>query len=239
LTGPQVWPTLSFPTESRPAVSPRSFLLSNALNEYVLAHSEAPDAVQRALIEETAALPMGGMQISPDVGVLLTVLTRLTGARLAVEVGTFTGYSSIAIARGLAPGGRLVCFDVSEEYTAVARRYWAEAKLDDRIELRIGPAIDGLRALPADAGIDLAFVDADKVGYTDYLAELVPRVRPGGLIIADNALQGGQVVDGGDGNPSVEAIRGFNRAAVGDPRVDAVLLTLGDGLMLLQKRPEA
>jgi caffeoyl-CoA O-methyltransferase len=218
-------------------VSPRSFLLNDQLNDYVLAHSVQPDAVQRAVIDETASHPRAGMQISPDIAALLTILTRLAGAGMAVEIGTFTGYSSIAIARGLEPGGRLVCFDISEEYTAIARRHWEAAGLADRIELRIGPALDGVRALPAGAGIDLAFIDADKVSYPDYLTELIPRVRTGGLIIADNALQGGAVTDPSVTDPSVEAIRRFNDLAAADPRVDAVLLSVGDGLSVLQKCP--
>jgi caffeoyl-CoA O-methyltransferase len=218
-------------------VSPRSFLLSDVLNDYVLAATDAPDTVQRRLIDETAALPNAMMQISPDLGVLLTMLTRLSGGQSAVEVGTFTGYSSLAIARGLEPGGRLVCFDISEEYTAVARKYWAEAGVADRIDLRIGPALDGLRALPAGAGIDLAFVDADKESYPLYLAELIPRVRTGGLIVADNVLQGGRVADPEASGSAVEGIRRFNAMAVEDDRVDAVLLTISDGVSILQKRP--
>jgi caffeoyl-CoA O-methyltransferase len=218
-------------------VSPRSFLLSKPLNDYVLAHTDPPDAVQERLIAETATLANGTMQISPDIGVLLTMLTRLTGGRSAVEVGTFTGYSSLAIARGLEPGGRLVCFDISEEYTSTARRYWAEAGLEDRIELRIGPALDGLRDLPDGAGIDIAFVDADKESYPLYLAELIPRVRTGGLIVADNVLQGGRVSDPEVTGSAMEGIRRFNAAAVDDPRVDVVLLTISDGVSVLQKRP--
>jgi caffeoyl-CoA O-methyltransferase len=212
-------------------------LLSEVLNDYVLANTGQPDAVQRRLIDETAALPNAMMQISPDIGVLLTMLTRLSGGLSAVEVGTFTGYSSLAIARGLEPGGRLVCFDISEEYTAVARKYWAEAGVEDRIELRIGPALDGLRALPAGAGIDIAFVDADKESYPLYLAELIPRVRTGGLIVADNVLQGGRVADPEASGSAVEGIRRFNAMAVEDDRVDAVLLTISDGVSILQKRP--
>ena len=140
-------------------MSRQSFLLSDELHAYVVAHSLSPDAVQQALIDETATHPQAQMQISPDIGALLTLLTRLVDARNAVEVGTFTGYSSIAIARGLAPGGRLRCFDVSEEFTSVARRYWAEAGVADRIELTIGPALDGLRALPDEPVLDLAMAN--------------------------------------------------------------------------------
>jgi caffeoyl-CoA O-methyltransferase len=218
-------------------VSPRSFLLSPALNDYVLAHTEPPDDVQRRLMDETADLPNATMQISQDIAVLLTMLTRMLGAQAAVEIGTFTGYSSIAMARALEPGGRLVCFDISEEYTAMARRYWAEAGVADRIDLRIGPALDGLRALPVAAGIDLAFIDADKESYPLYLEELIPRVRTGGLIIADNTLQGGRVADPTASGSAIEGIRRFNAMAVEDPRVDAVLLTVSDGVSVLQKRP--
>jgi caffeoyl-CoA O-methyltransferase len=217
-------------------VSLRSFLLSDDLHDYVLAHSDQPDGDQRRLIDETAVMANAGMQISADIGLLLTLLTRLTGTRNAVEVGTFTGYSSIAIARGLAPGGHLTCFDVSDEYTSVARRYWADTGLDDRIELRLGPAIKGLRALPADPVIDFAFVDADKVSYPLYLEELVPRVRPGGLIVADNVLQAGRVTDPAATDESVEAIRRFNKAAAADDRVDTLLLPVGDGLSVLHRR---
>ena len=217
-------------------MSRRSFLLTDALADYVLASSEAPDKVQQALIDETAALPMAVMQISPDIGLLLTLLTRLNGTSSAVEVGTFTGYSSIAIARGLAPGGHLVCFDTSEEWTAIARRYWVEAGVDDCIELRIGPAIDGLRALPPEPTLDLAFIDADKTSYPLYLDELVPRLRPGGLLLADNVLQSGRVVDPDATDDNVEAIRRFNELAAADDRIDTLLLAIGDGLSVLQKR---
>jgi caffeoyl-CoA O-methyltransferase len=217
-------------------MSRQSFLLSDELHAYVVAHTTAPDAVQQALIDETATHPAAQMQVSPDIGALLTLLTRLVGARQAVEVGTFTGYSSIAIARGLVPGGGLRCFDISEEYTAVARRYWEAAGVADRIELQIGPALDGLRALPADPVIDLAFVDADKTGYLDYYEELVPRLRPGGLVVADNTLQEGRVVDPADTSDSVEAIRAYNDRVAGDDRVDVVLLALGDGLSVARRR---
>jgi caffeoyl-CoA O-methyltransferase len=217
-------------------MSRQSFLLSDELHAYVVAHTTSPDAVQQALIDETAAHPAAQMQVSPDIGALLTLLTRLVDARRAVEVGTFTGYSSIAIARGLAPGGSLQCFDISEEYTAVARRYWEAAGVADRISLQIGPALDGLRALPADADLDLAFVDADKTGYLDYYEELVPRLRPGGLVVADNTLQEGRVVDPADTSASVEAIRAYNDRVAGDDRVDVVLLALGDGLSVARRR---
>ena len=158
----------------------KSIIVTQAVQDYSVAHSSwPPDEVQRSLIEATGAL--GGismMQISPEQGAFMTLLTRLVGAKLAVEVGTFTGYSSICIARGLAEGGRLVCCDVSEEWTAIAREHWEKAGVADRIELRIGPAVETLQALPADPPIDLAFIDADKGGYGNYYEEIVARLRP-------------------------------------------------------------
>lgn len=210
-------------------MSPRSFLLDEALHAYVTAHAPAPDPVLRKLIERTEALgAVSGMQIGPDQAALLTMLTQLTGASRAVEVGTFTGASALSIARGLAPGGSLLCCDVSEEWTTMAREAWAEAGVDDRIELRIAPAVETLRSLPEEPVIDLAFVDADKVGYLDYYEELVPRLRPGGLLIADNTLWGGNVVAGED--ESAVALRAYNDRAASDDRVTTVLLAVADGL---------
>lgn len=215
-------------------MSPRSFLLDEALHGYVTAHAPAPDPVLQGLIERTEALgPVSGMQVGPDQAALLTMLTQLTGATRAVEVGTFTGASALSIARGLAPGGHLLCCDVSEEWTALAREAWAEAGVDDRIELRIAPAVETLRALPADPVIDIAFVDADKVGYLDYYEEIVPRLRPGGLLIADNTLWGGNVVAGED--ESAVALRAYNDRAADDDRVTTVLLTVADGLTVSRR----
>src|SRR5262249_27755264 len=150
----------------------------------------------RALEAETAALgPISMMQIAREQGVFLTLLARILGARRAVEIGTFTGYSAISIARGLVPGGRLLCCDVSEEWTAIARRYWARAGVADRIELQLAPALETLRTLPLTPEIDLVFIDADKTNYRRYYEELLPRLRPGGLIVFDNVLWGGQVAD--------------------------------------------
>ena len=141
---------------------PKSFFLTPEIHEYVVAHGTRPDAVQQALIDETAALPMAGMQISPEQGAFMTLLTRLVGARQAVEVGTFTGYSALCIARGLSDDGHLLCCDVSEEWTSIARRAWDDAGVDGRIELRLAPAADTLRSLPDEEYVDLAFIDADK-----------------------------------------------------------------------------
>jgi caffeoyl-CoA O-methyltransferase len=215
----------------------KSIIVTQAVQDYAVAHGTPPDAVQRSLIEATAAL--GGvsrMQISPEQGAFMTLLTKLVDARLAVEVGTFTGYSSICIARGLAPGGRLVCCDVSEEWTAIARDHWADAGVADRIDLRIGPALDSLRALPADPPIDLAFIDADKTGYRAYYDEIVERLRPGGVVLLDNVLWGGSVVDEDDRSDDVVAIRAVNDHVAADPRVEAALLPIADGLTIARKR---
>ncbi|MCU1351661.1 MAG: SAM-dependent methyltransferase [Acidimicrobiales bacterium] len=218
-------------------MAPRSFLLDETMTDYVLAHSEPPDPVFVWLTEQTEALgPISGMQIGPDQGILLTMLTRFAGVTNAVEVGTFTGTSALCIARGLAPGGRLVCCDVSEEWTAVAREAWARAGVADRIDLHIGPASDTLRTLPADPVLDLAFIDADKPGYADYYEQLVPRLRPGGLLVADNTLWSGAVVDPAADDDNVRALRAYNDRAAADDRVTTVLLPLADGLTVSQKR---
>lgn len=217
--------------------APKSFLLTAPLADYLVAHGTPPDAIQRALIEETAALgAVSGMQIAPEQGAFLTTLTRLVGARSAVEVGTFTGYSALCIARGLADGGRLLCCDVSEEWTSVGKRYWAEAKVDDRIELRLAPAVETLRALPKDATIDLAFIDADKPNYPAYFEELVTRVRPNGVILVDNVLWDGRVVDDQADDDNTKAIRAFNDLVAADDRVETVMLPISDGLTLCRKR---
>jgi len=169
-------------------------------------------------------------------GTFLTLLTRVSRARSGLEVGTFTGYSSICIARGLGAGGRLLCCDVSEEWTSVARKYWEKAGLSDRIELRLGPALDTLRALPDDEAFDVAFIDADKIAYPKYWAEVVPRVRGGGVIMVDNTFSHGRVLDAGNDNPSVIAVRTMNDMAAADERVELIMLPIGDGLTVAFKR---
>jgi caffeoyl-CoA O-methyltransferase len=217
-------------------MSPKSFLLSDALQAYVQASSSRLDEVAQALVEETAGL--GGvsrMQVSPEQGMLLTLLTRLAGVRRAVEVGTFTGFSALCIARGLATGGRLTCCDVSEEWTAIARRHWEAAAVADRIDLVIAPAAETLAAL-GDDPIDLCFVDADKGGYAAYWDLLVPKVRPGGLLLVDNVLWSGRVLDPGDQEADTVALRAFNQKVAADDRVDVVLLPVADGLTFAVKR---
>ncbi|MEU4772238.1 O-methyltransferase [Micromonospora sp. NPDC023644] len=210
----------------------KSIPLTSELHAYLVAHGAPPDEIMRDLAEETrAALPNDAqMQVAPEQAAFLTFLTRLLGVRQAVEVGTFTGLSSLAIARGLPEGGRLTCFDISEEFTGIARRYWARAGVDDRIELRIGPAGDTLRELPHERYLDFAFIDADKTGYPIYWAELVPRMRPGGMIAVDNVLRGGRVI--APQNADDRAIAAFNDEVLADVRVDAVMLPIADGLTL-------
>lgn len=216
---------------------PKDHTLSPELHHYVVAHGTPPDQHQRALIEETEAL--GGiarMQIAPEQGAFMTLLARLVGARTIVEVGTFTGYSTLCLARGLADGGTVIACDVSDEWTSIGRRHWEAAGVADRIDLRIGPALDTLRALPADLVVDLAFIDADKTGYAAYADELIPRLRPGGLLLVDNVLWGGAVVDAERDDADTQAIRSFNDALIGDDRVEVVLLPIADGLTLARKR---
>jgi predicted O-methyltransferase YrrM len=216
----------------------RSLPVTADLVDYVVDHGSWPvDDVLADLRAETEALgPVARMQIGPDQGQLLTLLTRLADARLAVEVGTFTGYSSLCIARGLADGGRLICCDVNEEWTALARRAWARAGLDDRIDLRIAPAVETLAALPEDTAVDLVFIDADKPGYLDYWNALVPRVRPGGILLADNVLWSGEIADPQRTDPNTEALRGFNDAVAADDRVEVAILPAFDGLTIARKR---
>ncbi len=218
---------------------PRTIDVTPEVFDYLVAHGTPPDATYEAIRAETeaAAGPLAGMQIGPDQYALLTLLARLVEARFAVEVGTFTGTSGLAIARGLSPGGRLLCCDINEEWTAIARRHWAAAGVDDRIELRLAPAVETLRALPDDTVVDLAFIDADKAGYVDYDEALLPRLRPGrGLIVADNVLWSGRVVDAAVTDDDTEAIRRFNDHVVADDRCDAVMLAVGDGITLIRRR---
>ena len=211
--------------------------LTPTLYEYLLAHNPPQDAVLRDLATETAALgPVSMMQVAVEQGAFLTWLARLLDVRIAVEVGTFTGYSALSIARGLAPGGRLLCCDVSEEWTAIARRAWARAGVADRIELRIAPAIETLRALPSTPHVDLAFIDADKTSYRAYYEELLPRVAPRGVLIFDNVLWGGSVVDREKQDESTQAIRALNDLVAKDERVEAVMLPVADGITLVRRR---
>jgi predicted O-methyltransferase YrrM len=213
--------------------------LPDDVHAYLLAHGiREPDILAR-LRAETASHPRAQMQIAPEQGGILALLVELLDARRYLEIGTFTGYSSLAVALAMPPDGRLVCCDVSEEYTAVARRYWAEAGVEDRVDLRIGPAIeslDGLLAEGAAGSFDLAFIDADKRAYPAYWERCVQLVRTGGLIAVDNVLWSGDVADPSVTDPDTRALREVNAAIHADERVTPVMLPVADGMTLARKR---
>ncbi len=215
----------------------RTEQLSEELHDYLIAHSTPPDAVLRDLAQETARRfgDVAGMQIGPEQGTFMTLLARMAGARRAIEVGTFTGYSAICIARGLVQGGRLLCCDVSQEWTSMAGEYWQRAGLAGQIELRLGPAAQTLRGLPQGTSFDFAFIDADKTGYVEYWELIVPLIRPGGVILADNTLWSGRVTDPAVQDSSVQGIRDFNDAVAADGRVEVVMLPVGDGVTVARK----
>ncbi|MBT2383656.1 O-methyltransferase [Streptomyces sp. ISL-11] len=206
------------------------------LYTYVLAHNPPLDPAQRALVDIThSALPDQAIkQVAREQGPLLAFLVRLTGARHVVEVGTFTGLSALSMARALPADGTLVALDISEEWTAYARRAWADAGVADRVDLRIAPALDSLRAMPTEPHIDLAFLDANKDGYIDYWEELVPRLRPGGLIVADNVLFSGEVTAPAPGSPAAH-MKAFNAHVAQDKRMESVMLTVADGVTLARR----
>ncbi|KIH96897.1 SAM-dependent methyltransferase [Streptomonospora alba] len=208
------------------------------LHDYLVAHGAPVDPVLADLAAETARLypDLTTMQIGPEQGTFMTLLARIGGARDVVEVGTFTGYSAICMARGIPEDGTLLALDVSEEWTALARRYWERAGIAHKVRLRLGPALDTLRELPEDRRFDLAFIDADKEGYIGYWEELVPRMRPGGVLLVDNTLSHGRVVDPAETSAPVQGIRDFNDHALADERVELVLLPVGDGLTMARKR---
>jgi caffeoyl-CoA O-methyltransferase len=220
-------------------MTPRSFLLTPELAAYVRAGSEAPDPVVADLMAETATLADRGevpatFQIAPEQGTFMELLTRALGVRRAIEIGTFTGLSALCVARALPEDGSLICLDRSAEWTAVARRYWERAGLAGRIDLRLGDALSTLQEMPAVETFDLAFVDADKTGYPAYVEELHPRMRPNGVVLLDNTLRSGRVLD-----PQSEddrAMVALNAALAADPRWETVLLPLADGLTMLRKR---
>ncbi len=217
--------------------------IDDRLHDYILANSLREPAVLRRLREETAALPGAGMQIGPDQGQFMALLVELIGARRTLEIGTFTGYSALVVALALPPEGRVVACDVSEDYTAVARRYWAEAGVADKIELHLAPALETLDRLlaPGPAGgqagsFDFAFIDADKSNYDGYYERALALLRPGGLAVIDNVLWDGKVVEEAAHDPDTRAIQALNAKLKDDPRVTVSLLPLGDGLTLARKR---
>ena len=215
---------------------PKSFFLGEEIHRYLIEHGSPPDAVLRDLAEVTRQ-KVGGMammQVAPEQGAFLTLIARLIGARRAVEVGTFTGYSALCIARGLPEGGELICCDVSEEWTSIGRPFWEKAGVADRIDLRLAPAAETLRALPEERSFDLAFIDADKSGYGVYYEELCKRIRPNGLILVDNVLWSGAVVDAERDDENTLAIRAFNERVAADENVEAVMLPISDGLTMIR-----
>jgi predicted O-methyltransferase YrrM len=217
----------------------RNVGLSDNVYKYLVDHSVREHPVLAALRAETAKLPHAGMQIGPDQGQFMALLARLIGARRCIEVGVFTGYSSLAVALALPPDGLIVACDVSEEWTAIARRYWERGGVAHKIDLHIAPATSTLDALllQGQAGtFDLAFIDADKTNYLAYYERALQLLRPGGLVLIDNTLWSGRVADPAVNDPDTVALREFNTALLRDERVDLSLLPVGDGLTLALKR---
>jgi predicted O-methyltransferase YrrM len=220
-------------------MTPKRSLLPDAVERYAAVEMVHEAPVLRELRAETAALPRGGMQIGADQGAFMAILVRLIGARRCLEIGTFTGYSALVVAMALPSDGRLVACDISEEWTRIARRYWAKAGMSDRIDLRLGPAretVAGLIQAGAAGSFDFAFIDADKTSYDVYYEASLTLVRSGGLILLDNTLQDGAVVDPARHEADTDAIRAINRKVRDDERVEAALLTIGDGVMMARKK---
>lgn len=213
--------------------------LADELHEYLLRVGVREHPLLARLREETAALPEHDMQIAPEQGAFMALLVELLGARRCLELGTFTGYSSLAVALALPPDGTIVCCDVSEEWTSVARRYWVEAGVADRVDLRLGPALATLDRLLADGAagtFDFAFLDADKELYLDYYERIVELLRPGGLLAIDNVFGSGRIADPSADDPRLVAIRRLNDRVAADERVSIALVPIADGLTLVRKR---
>lgn len=211
----------------------KSFL-PEALQDYVLAHWLREPDILRRLREETAAHPRAGMQIPPDQGQLMQLLVKLTGARRCLEVGVFTGYSSLAVALALPSDGEIMALDVSEEFTAVARRYWVEAGVSHLIQLHLGPAVETLERL--DGPFDLAFIDADKENYPEYFEKALALLKPNGLILIDNVLWDGKVADPSADDADTLALKKLNAALHEDTRIDLALIPIGDGVTVARKK---
>lgn len=217
----------------------RTIQMTDSLYRYLLDHSVREPAILSELRAETAGLPYAQMQIGPEQGQFMSLLVRLIGATRCIEVGVFTGYSSLAVALALPDDGRILACDVSEEWTAIAQRYWRTARMDHKIELKLAPAMQTLDALIADGqsgAYDFAFIDADKTSYTTYYESLLQLVRPGGLIAIDNTLWSGKVADADAGDSDTAALREFNDTLHRDERIDLSLVPIGDGLTLARKR---
>ena len=220
-------------------MSNRTITMTDALYGYLLETSLREAPLLKRLRDETASHPRGGMQISPEQGQFMQLLVKLTGAQRCIEVGVFTGYSSLAVAMALPAAGRILACDVSEEFTSVARRYWKEAGVAGKIDLVLAPAAETLdaRLKAGEAGsYDLAFIDADKANYAQYYERILKLLRPGGLVLVDNVLWSGAVIDASDQDEDTVAIRAFNKLLHQDERVDLSMLPIGDGLTLARKR---
>ena len=220
-------------------MSNRTLSLTDDLYAYLLKVSLREDDILRRLRDETLEMSEANMQISPEQGQFMALLVKLMGARNAIEVGTFTGYSSLCVARELPADGRLVACDVSVEWTSIAQRYWREAGMHERIDLRIAPAAETLQALLTGGGAghyDFAFIDADKEGYRNYYELCLGLLRSGGVIAVDNTLWDGAVIDESDTSVDTKAIRLFNEFLANDDRIDLSLVPIGDGLTLARKR---
>jgi caffeoyl-CoA O-methyltransferase len=220
-------------------MSSRTFTLSDALYDYLVSVSLRETDVLRRLRKETAALPRGHMQIAPEQGQFMALLVRLAGARRCLEVGVFTGYSTLCVAAALPPEGRVIACDVNETWTAIARRYWREAGVADRIELYLAPALETFDRLLAErqaSSFDFVFIDADKPNYWNYFERGFELLRPGGIIAVDNTLWYGRVADPSNRDEDTEAIRVFNQRLHDDARVDLSLVPIGDGMTLATKR---
>lgn len=217
----------------------KSFGISDDIHRYVVAHSNPPTnhaADDLAAVTRERFGDRAGMNIGDDQGRFMQMLAGAMGAKMIVEVGTFTGMSALWLAGGLVPGGRMICFDLVDTYLETANEAWEAAGVADRIDMRIGPAADGLAALPDEPHIDLAFIDADKTGYSTYLDLLLPRMRDHGIVLVDNVLWSGRVLDETDVSIDTEALRGFNDHVAERSDCDAVMLTLGDGLTMIRPR---
>lgn len=215
----------------------RADVVDQELADYISEHSTKPDAVQLQLMAATEERTgdASRMQIGGDQGTFFEILASSLGVRNAIEIGTFTGYSALSLARGIGPAGSLICCDVSEEWTAIAREHWKLAGVEDRIDLRIAPALETIAALPAATKFDLAFIDADKTNYANYFEALLPRMRVGGVILVDNTLWSRRVLDPNESDADTVALQAFNKMVAADKRVRCVIVPMGDGVTLIQK----
>jgi caffeoyl-CoA O-methyltransferase len=216
----------------------RSIGISEELGAYIEAHANPagdPVAEQLAATTRERFGDLAGMNIGVDQGRFMSMLVAITGATTVVEVGTFTGMSALWLARGLGEGGRLICFDISEDYLTTAREAWSAAGVEDRIEFRLGPAADGLRSLPTERHIDVAFIDADKGGYQTYLSELLPRLSDRGVILVDNVLWDGRIIDADTNDGNTRALRAFNDHVADRDDCEAVMLSIGDGVTFIRR----